>query len=357
MGKPLSEAAGEAEFCGDIFDYFADQGPTLLADQPIRRSRRRQGRRPEAARSAPLLGIMPWNYPFYQIARFAAPNLMLGNTIVLKHAESVPALGARGRAAHEGRRRARRRLRQRLRHARPDRDIIADPRIAGVSLTGSERAGAVVAAIAGKNLKKCVLELGGSDPYVILDTDDVAAAADAAGDAPDQQHRPGLQLQQAHDRHGRRLRRLRRAAHRAREGPGAGRPDARGRGIGPLSSRRAAEPWPSRWRTPSARAPPCTPAACSATARRPTRAGRAHRHHPGHARLPRGALRPGGRGLQGLRRRRGARPGQRHGVRARRRGVQHRPGARAARSPSASRSAWPTSTARPARARRCPSAA
>ena len=121
----------------------------------------------------PLLGIMPWNYPFYQIARFAAPNLMLGNTIILKHAESVP-----GSALA---------VAQIMKDAGvPDgayvnvfasheqiETIIADPRMAGVSLTGSERAGAVVASIAGKNLKKCVLELGGSDPYVVLDTDDV----------------------------------------------------------------------------------------------------------------------------------------------------------------------------------------
>jgi len=128
----------------------------------------------------PLLGIMPWNYPYYQIARFAAPNLMLGNTIVLKHAESVPkcALAVQQIMADAG-------LPEGAyvnvfaSHAQIEQ-IISDPRIAGVSLTGSERAGAVVASIAGKNLKKCVLELGGSDPYIVLDTDDVAAAADLA---------------------------------------------------------------------------------------------------------------------------------------------------------------------------------
>ena len=179
MGKPLEESKGEADFCGDIFDYFATEGPELAADQPIKTF---SGGKAMVQRLpiGPLLGIMPWNYPFYQIARFAAPNLMLGNTIVLKHAESVP----RSALAVE----------QIMKDAGlPEgayvnvfatfdqiATIIADPRIAGVSLTGSERAGAVVAALAGKNLKKCVLELGGSDPYVILDTDDAAKAADLA---------------------------------------------------------------------------------------------------------------------------------------------------------------------------------
>ena len=179
MGKPLSEAVGEAEFCGDIFDYFANEGPTLAADQPIRTfsgGRAVVQKLPIGA----LLGIMPWNYPFYQIARFAAPNLMLGNTVILKHAESVPgsALAVAQLMTDAG---------------VPEgayvnvfashdqiETMIADPRVAGVSLTGSERAGAVVAATAGRNLKKCVLELGGSDPYVVLDTDDVSAAADTA---------------------------------------------------------------------------------------------------------------------------------------------------------------------------------
>jgi succinate-semialdehyde dehydrogenase/glutarate-semialdehyde dehydrogenase len=181
MGKPLEESKGEADFCGDIFEYFATEGPELAADQPIKTF---SGGKAMVQRLpiGPLLGIMPWNYPFYQIARFAAPNLMLGNTIVLKHAESVPksALAVQQIMIDAG-------LPEGAYvnvFATHDQieTIIEDPRIAGVSLTGSERAGAVVAATAGKNLKKCVLELGGSDPYVILDTDDAAKAADLAWD-------------------------------------------------------------------------------------------------------------------------------------------------------------------------------
>ena len=172
MGKPTSEGVEEAEFCQAIFDYFADEGPTLTADQEIKGI---SGGKAIVQRLpiGPLLGIMPWNFPFYQIARFAAPNLMLGNTIILKHAESVP----RSALAVE----------QIIKDAGlPEgvyvnlfatfdqiETVIADPRIQGVSLTGSERAGSVVASHAGKHLKKCVLELGGSDPMVVLDTDDL----------------------------------------------------------------------------------------------------------------------------------------------------------------------------------------
>ncbi|MEJ7634808.1 NAD-dependent succinate-semialdehyde dehydrogenase [Aeromicrobium sp.] len=172
MGKPVSEGVEEAEFCQAIFDYFATEGPSLAADQPIKSI---TGGKAVVQKLpvGPLLGIMPWNFPYYQIARFAAPNLMLGNTIILKHAESVPRsalaveqimkdagvpTGAYVNvfASHE-----------------QIETIIGDPRIQGVSLTGSERAGAIVASLAGKNLKKCVLELGGSDPMIVLDTDDL----------------------------------------------------------------------------------------------------------------------------------------------------------------------------------------
>ena len=181
MGKPLPEAIGEADFCGDIFDYFATEGPSLASDQKIK-TQANGTAYVQKLPIGPLLGIMPWNYPFYQIARFAAPNLVLGNTIILKHAESVPksALAVQELMDEAGIPAG---VYQNLfaSYAQIEQ-VIGDPRVVGVSLTGSERAGAVVAAIAGKNLKKCVLELGGSDAYVVLDSDDIKASADLAWD-------------------------------------------------------------------------------------------------------------------------------------------------------------------------------
>jgi succinate-semialdehyde dehydrogenase/glutarate-semialdehyde dehydrogenase len=181
MGKPVGEGVEEAEFCQSIFDYFAEEGPTLAADQPIKSF---SGGKAVVQKLpvGPLLGIMPWNFPFYQIARFAAPNLMLGNTIILKHAESVPrsALAVeqimKDAGVPEGAY-----VNVFASHEQIE-TIIADPRVAGVSLTGSERAGAIVGALAGKNLKKCVLELGGSDPMVVLDTDDLDEVVGTAWD-------------------------------------------------------------------------------------------------------------------------------------------------------------------------------
>lgn len=178
MGKRLREASEELRLVADIFTYYAENGAALMADEPlqIRGGEAVIEKRPVGV----LIGIMPWNYPYYQVARFAAPNLVLGNTILLKHAPNCP----RSSAAIE----------TLLRQAGvPDNAYInvyatneqiawmlADPRVQGVSLTGSERAGAAVAAEAGKNLKKVVLELGGSDPLVILDTDDLDRTVDIA---------------------------------------------------------------------------------------------------------------------------------------------------------------------------------
>jgi succinate-semialdehyde dehydrogenase / glutarate-semialdehyde dehydrogenase len=177
MGKRPAQAVGEAEFCNDIFGYYADNGPELLADKPLPGH---DGARVEYLPIGPVLGIMPWNYPYYQVARFAAPNLVAGNTVILKHAENCPTSALA--------------IADIMREAGvPDgvyvnifatheqaAAMIADPRLRGVSLTGSERAGTAVAETAGRNLKKVVLELGGSDPYIILDTDDVEEAAKTA---------------------------------------------------------------------------------------------------------------------------------------------------------------------------------
>ena len=180
MGKPIDDALGEVDFSAAIYEYYADNAETFHADEPLGLL---DGEGSAVVRRRPLgvlLGIMPWNFPAYQVARFAGPNLAAGNTIVLKHApqcpESAAALEAIFRDA-----------------GFPDgayvnvyatneqvEKVIADPRVHGVSLTGSERAGAAVAEIAGRHLKKVVLELGGSDPFIVLSTADIDATVEAA---------------------------------------------------------------------------------------------------------------------------------------------------------------------------------
>ena len=179
MGKPTREALGELHLVVDIYRYYAEQGPGLLADEPLT---------PKGGGSAvvrkdpvgPLLGIMPWNYPYYQVARFAAPNLMIGNTIILKHAPQCPESAlAMEQIFHDAQLPTDAYLNVFATNEQVA-TMLADPRLVAVSVTGSERAGAAVAAEAGKNLKKVVLELGGSDPFIVLDSADVPAAVKAA---------------------------------------------------------------------------------------------------------------------------------------------------------------------------------
>ncbi|MDQ8704100.1 NAD-dependent succinate-semialdehyde dehydrogenase [Streptomyces sp. LHD-70] len=178
MGKPIEQALGEVDFCADIYRFSAEVAPSCLADEEIRL---RSGR--ALIRTAPLgvlLGIMPWNYPAYQVARFAAPNLLIGNTILLKHAPQCPESSAfleqlfidAGLPA------------QAYTNIYADNDqvakLIADPQVRGVSLTGSERAGQAVAELAGRHLKKVVLELGGSDAFLVLTGDDLDTVVEKA---------------------------------------------------------------------------------------------------------------------------------------------------------------------------------
>jgi succinate-semialdehyde dehydrogenase/glutarate-semialdehyde dehydrogenase len=180
MGKGVEDSLGEVDFSAAIYGFYADNAEKFLADEPITLL---EGDGTAVVRRRPLgvlLGIMPWNYPYYQVARFAGPNLTLGNTIVLKHAPQCPESAAALQQIF-------------LDAGYPEgayvnvyasneqvEQVIADPRVQGVSLTGSERAGAAVAEIAGRNLKKVVLELGGSDPFVLLGTDDLDATVEAA---------------------------------------------------------------------------------------------------------------------------------------------------------------------------------
>ena len=180
MGKPVEQALAELDFCAAIYEYYADNAPKLLADEPIELL---EGEGSAHIRRSPygvLLGIMPWNFPYYQVARFAGPNLAIGNTILLKHAPQCPESAEAMQELY-------------LEAGFPAGAynniyasneqiewVIGDPRVRGVSLTGSERAGAAVAEIAGRNLKKVVLELGGSDPFILLSTDDLDTAVENA---------------------------------------------------------------------------------------------------------------------------------------------------------------------------------
>ncbi|MCX5603808.1 NAD-dependent succinate-semialdehyde dehydrogenase [Streptomyces phaeochromogenes] len=179
MGKTTREALGEVDLSAAIFAYYAEHGPDFAADQRLDI----RGGGDVVVRSEPLgalLGVMPWNYPYYQVARFVAPNLVLGNTVVLKHAPSCPesaqAIEDMMRAAGLP---AGAYVNVYATNEQVAR-VITDPRVQGVSLTGSERAGRAVGEIAGRHLKKYVLELGGSDPFVVLPDADLEAAVGAA---------------------------------------------------------------------------------------------------------------------------------------------------------------------------------
>ena len=180
MGKPMEDALGEVDFSAAIYAYYAQNAEAFLADEQVDLL---EGEGSAVVQRRPLgvlLGIMPWNFPVYQVARFAGPNLAAGNTILLKHAPQCPESAAaqeqliRDAGFPEGAYVNLYATNEQVEH------VIADPRVQGVSLTGSERAGAAVAEIAGRHLKKVVLELGGSDPFIVLSTDDLDATVDAA---------------------------------------------------------------------------------------------------------------------------------------------------------------------------------
>jgi succinate-semialdehyde dehydrogenase / glutarate-semialdehyde dehydrogenase len=180
MGKPIEQALGELDFTIEIYGYYAANGAALMVDEPIELP---EGEGSAFVRRSPLgvlLGIMPWNFPYYQVARFAGPNLITGNTILLKHAPQCPE-SAEAMAAifHEAGFSEDAYINVFATHEQIE-TVVADPRVQGVSVTGSERAGAAVAEIAGRNLKKVVLEMGGSDPFILLSTDDLGATVDAA---------------------------------------------------------------------------------------------------------------------------------------------------------------------------------
>ena len=179
MGKTLKSAIAEVEKSASAFAYYAEHGPALLADTEVALA---GGGRAVAQWQplGPVLAIMPWNFPYWQVVRFLAPAIMAGNVGLLKHASLTQGCAAlteatvRKAGAPDG-------LFQNLAIGSADvAPVIADDRVAAVTLTGSEGAGVKVAEAAGRALKKVVLELGGSDPFVVMPSADVEKAAEVA---------------------------------------------------------------------------------------------------------------------------------------------------------------------------------
>jgi len=178
MGKLISQAEAEIMLSADIIDYYATNAKKFLADKQLN---------PEFGqafiRYSPLgvlFGVEPWNFPFYQVARFAGPNIMIGNTVLIKHASMVPQCAIaiedlfKEAEAPDGL------YTNLLISGKRASALVSDARIKGVSLTGSEAAGANFAAEAGRNLKKSVLELGGNDAFIILEDANIDKAVEWA---------------------------------------------------------------------------------------------------------------------------------------------------------------------------------
>jgi succinate-semialdehyde dehydrogenase / glutarate-semialdehyde dehydrogenase len=178
MGKPLKAAIAETEKCALVCRYYAEHAAEFLADVPASTDASQSFVRYQPM--GPILAVMPWNFPFWQVFRFAAPALMAGNVGLLKHASNVPQCAVkieeifRQAGFPEGV------FQTLLVGADKVAAIVADDRVMAATLTGSEAAGISLASTAGKHLKKTVLELGGSDPFIVLESADIEAAASTA---------------------------------------------------------------------------------------------------------------------------------------------------------------------------------
>jgi len=181
MGKPITEARAEIEKCAWTCDYYAEHAAGYLADEQVETNARASYVAFEPL--GIILAVMPWNYPFWQVVRFLAPALMAGNAALLKHASNVPQCALAIEEAVRDAGFPPGLLRTLLLSGADVEPVIGDDRVRAVTLTGSTATGARIAELAGRAVKKAVLELGGSDPFIVLRDADLAAAAETAAKA------------------------------------------------------------------------------------------------------------------------------------------------------------------------------
>lgn len=229
MGKPVVQARNEVTKCAAGLRYYAEHAAAMLADEPVTTTAAKHGSYVKYQPIGPVLAVMPWNFPLWQVIRFAAPTFMAGNVALLKHASNVPQTALYLEDAA-------------LRAGFPDgvfqtllvgsdrvQAILEDDRVKAATLTGSEGAGRSVAAIAGRAIKKTVLELGGADPFIVMPSADLERAGRGWSVGADPEQRPELHRGQAlhHPRGDRRRVRgpVRRGHVQARRGRPAGRGD------------------------------------------------------------------------------------------------------------------------------------
>lgn len=182
MGKVLKESISEVEKCAWVCDFYAEKGEEFLQEELIDLPEHKKAKilfQPLGT----ILAVMPWNFPFWQVFRFAAPTLMAGNTALLKHASNVPQCSLAIAEVFEKAGFPKGTFQSLLIDAKATTKLLENPTVKAVSLTGSEGAGAAIASVAGKEIKKSLLELGGSDPFIVLADADITKAAEVAAKA------------------------------------------------------------------------------------------------------------------------------------------------------------------------------